>query len=206
MSESSVPFRDGEAARDVRGGAAARDAAHDGNAAPVPQEYLQPITDDSALELPDPDAVGRTMFDAPGSEDGSVTVLLPKDDIKHVPLQSLLRIHSREDGRTYLGIVVSGPFAEPDGLRADANVIVTTTVRGGIFMPQYHGRVRVEILGEEVGGQLVPPRFRPMPNSPVRLLDVEDKRRALRASGDLRVGTALGDAEIDVGKIGRAHV
>lgn len=166
---------------------------------PVPDDFLQPITDDAGVELPDPDAVGRTMFDTSGAEDGSVTVLLPKEQIPNVPLQSLVRIASREDARTYLGIVVSGPFAEPDGLRGDANVIVTTTVRGGIFMPRYHGRVRVEILGEESNGQLVPPRFRPLPNSPVRLLDAADKRAALQAHGDLRIGTAMGDDEIEVG-------
>ncbi|MGH3321766.1 MAG: ATP-binding protein [Streptosporangiaceae bacterium] len=185
MSESPVPLGD-------------RDD-YEGGVAPVPQAYLEPITDDSRLDLPDPDAVGRTMFDAPGAEDGSVTVLLPKEEIRKVPLQSLVRIASREDGRAYLGIVVSGPFAEPDGLRADANVIVTTSVRGGIFMPRYHGRVRVEILGEEKGGRLVPPRFRPLPNSPVRILEVEDRARALQAYGDLRIGTVLGDDDVQVG-------
>lgn len=165
----------------------------------LPAEYLEPLTDESRLELPDADAVGRTMFDAPGAEDGSVTVLLPKENIDEVPLQSLVRIASREDGRTYLGIVVSGPFAEPDGLRADANVIVTTTVRGGIFMPRYHGRVRVEILGQEMDGRLVPPRFRPQPNSPVRVLDTAEKRAALQTYGDLRIGTAMGDDDIVVG-------
>ena len=164
----------------------------------IPASYLEPITNDAQLAQPDPDAVGRTMFDTPGAEDGSVTVLLPKEEIAKVPLQSLVRIASREDGRTYLGIVVSGPFAEPDGLRADANVIVTTTVNRGIFMPRYHGRVRVEVLGQEVDGELVPPRFRPLPNSPVFVLNVEDKRKALQAFGDLRIGRVLGDEDVEV--------
>lgn len=166
----------------------------------VPEAFLQPITDDSGYEPSDADAVGRTMFDTPGAEDGSVVVLLPKEHIADVPLQALVRIASRDDGRSYLGIVVSGPFAEPDGLRADANIIVTTSVRGnGIFMPRYHGRVNVELLGEEFGGRLVPPRFRPLPNSPVRVLGAEEKREALQAYGELRLGTALGDDEIVVG-------
>jgi len=33
--------------------------------------------------------VGRTMFDSGQSEDGSVTVLLPKDEIVKVPTQAL---------------------------------------------------------------------------------------------------------------------
>src|SRR4051812_21606468 len=54
---------------------------------------------------PDPaevDAVGRTMFDVPGSKDNTVTVLLPKDKLTVVPSQSLLRIWSRADDKTYL--------------------------------------------------------------------------------------------------------
>ena len=70
-------------------------------------------------------AVGRTMFDMPSSKDNTVTVLLPADRIAKLPSQSLVRIKSRAranggDGRQYLGAVVQGPFAEPDGLRADA--------------------------------------------------------------------------------------
>jgi uncharacterized protein len=171
---------------------------HEDGVRPVPDNYLEPLTDSPRLEPPDPDAVGRTMFDTPGAEDGSVTVLLPKEEIAKVPLQSLVRIVSHEDGRTYLGIVVSGPFAEPDGLRADANVIVTTTVNRGIFMPRYHGRVRVEILGQESDGELLPPRFRPLPNSPVFVLDVEDKRKALQAFGDLRLGRVMGDEDVEI--------
>jgi uncharacterized protein len=164
----------------------------------LPREYLEAISDDAQLSQPDPDAVGRTMFDAPGAEDGSVTVLLPKDEINRVPLQSLVRIVSSEDNRSYLGIVVSGPFAEPDGLRADANVIVTTTVNRGIFMPRYHGRVRVEILGQESGGDLVPPRLRPLPNSPVFVLGVAETRKALQAFGDIRLGRVLGDEQVEI--------
>jgi uncharacterized protein len=168
---------------------------------PLPPGVLEPLTDVSRFQLPDEyrDEVGRTMFDTPGAQDGSITVLLPREEIAGVPLQSLVRITSPGDGRRYLGIVVSGPFAEPDGLRADANVIVATAVRGGIFMPRYHGRVQVELLGEEVEGQLLPPRFRPLPNSPVHVLGLDDKRRALRADGNLRLGVALGDEELDIG-------
>src|SRR5436305_1864093 len=78
-------------------------------------------------------AVGRTMFDTPASKDNTVTVLLPADRIGKLPSQSLVRVKSRAkdkggDGREYLGAVVQGPFAEPDGLRADAPIVVTTTV------------------------------------------------------------------------------
>lgn len=142
-------------------------------------------------------AIGRTMYDTPTSKDNTVTVLLPADNIGKVPAQSLVRIKSRPeekggDGRQYLGAVVEGPFAEPDGLRADAPIVITTTVRGATFMPRYHGRVQVEILGEEVDGVLEPPRFRPLPNSPAFILDQEETRTMMGLISDLELGYAVG--------------
>ena len=144
-------------------------------------------------------SIGRTMFDAPASRDDTLTVLLPADNVQQVPAQSLLRIRSHPDGRSYLGIVVAGPFAEPDGLRADAPAVVTTTVRGGIFLPRYHGRVQVEILGEELTeGVLGPPRFRPLPNSPAFVLSSEETAAVLRVQGSMRLGVAVGDDRIEL--------
>src|SRR6266699_2959907 len=101
------------------------------------------------------------------------------------PSQALVRIRSVPDSRKYLGIVIKGPFAEPDGLRGDAPIMITTAVRGGIFMPRYHGRVQVELLGEELGEVIIPPRLRPLPNSPVFVLDTEETSRTLRLGGDI---------------------
>ena len=142
-------------------------------------------------------SVGFTMYDTPTSKDNTVTVLLPADQIGKAASQSLVRIKSKSkerggDGRQYLGAVVQGPFAEPDGLRADAPLVVTTTVRGARFMPRYHGRVQVEVLGEEVNGTLVPPRFRPLPNSPVFVLDQEETSERLKLEGDVTLGLAVG--------------
>ncbi len=142
------------------------------------------------------DAVGRTMFDLPSSEDHTVTVLVPKETISSVPSQSLVRIRSMPDERRYLGIVVQGPFAEPDGLRGDAPIMITTAVRGGIFMPRYHGRVQVELLGEEVDGVLISPRLRPLPNSPVFVLDMASTAETLRLAGDIPLGVPVGYEEI----------
>ena len=68
--------------------------------------------------FPHPDdlgAVGKTLFDLPGSTDLTVTVVVPKDKLHAAPAQSLVRIKSRTDGRAYLGVVTAGPFAEPAG-------------------------------------------------------------------------------------------
>src|SRR6266478_979062 len=55
----------------------------------------------------------------------------------------------------------------PHQIAADSPIVVATTVQGKIFLPRYHGRAFVEILGEESEGQIIPPRYRPKPNSPV---------------------------------------
>ncbi|MEA2573006.1 MAG: hypothetical protein QOH93_304, partial [Chloroflexia bacterium] len=167
--------------------------------APVPSDILEQLDQDIAAsggEWQEPEeylgAVGRTMFDLPTSEDNTVTVLLPREEIGRVPSQSIVRVRSVGDGRVYLGIVVKGPFAEPDGLRGDAPIVITTAVRGGIFMPRYHGRVQVELIGEQVDGVIVPPRLRPLPNSPVFILDLGETVDILRLDGDVTLGVPVG--------------
>jgi uncharacterized protein len=171
---------------------------------PVPDKFSKSLSEEIDLaggefdEGPEFEgAIGRTMYDTPTSKDNTVTVLLPSDKISRLPAQSLVRIKSRDaekggDGRQYLGVVVQGPFAEPDGLRADAPIVVTTTVRGATFMPRYHGRVQVQILGEEVDGMMQPPRFRPLPNSPVFGLDDAETREMLGLINDIELGLAVG--------------
>jgi DNA helicase HerA-like ATPase len=168
-----------------------------------PEDLLRQVEQDVALaggELtPDPDrvgAIGATMFDLPGSQDNTVTVLLPREHAQRAPSQSLVRIKSG-DGRIYLGIVTAGPFAEPDTLRADSHLLVTVTARGGIYLPPYHGRVQVAIFGEELkGGVLVPPRLRPLPNSPVAALTRAEVAAVLRTAGDIRLGAVVGAGDV----------
>jgi hypothetical protein len=144
-------------------------------------------------------SVGRTMFDMPASKDGTLTVLLPKENIDTLPSQALVRIESLADKRTYLAAVVEGPFAEPDGLRADATPIVVSTVKGGLLMPAFHGRVQVELIGERLReGGVVPPRRRPKPNSPVFALDADETAEVLRLRGSLRLGLAEGFDDLPV--------
>jgi uncharacterized protein len=147
-------------------------------------------------------AVAFTHFDTPASEDHTVTILLTKENMDRLPLQTLVRINSLKDNgardRTYIGSVVAGPFAEPDGLRADSPIVVITTVQGKIFLPRYHGRASVQILGEEVEEQLIPPRYRPRPNSPVFPLDASETARMLRVGGDARLGLVVGQEDITV--------
>lgn len=173
-------------------------------ALPVPEEALRALDEDIVAGggpvQPWPGsegAIGFTMFDSPRSEDNSVTVLLSDEHLADAPSQSLIRIRSK-DGRSYLGAVVAGPFAEPDGLRADSSLLVTVVTRGGIFVPPYHGRVQAEILGEEREGTLVPPRYRPLPNSPVFVLGHSEVASVLHVEGDIQLGQVIGQEEVAV--------
>jgi DNA helicase HerA-like ATPase len=154
---------------------------------------------------PDPElvgSIGTTMFDLPGSEDNTVTVVLPKKSAQQAASQGLVQIKSRKngDGRTYIGMVTAGPFAEPDSLRGDSHMLVTVATHGGTYQPPYHGRVQVTILGEILpNGSLCPPRLRPLPNSPVFALSDEESAGVLKAAGDIRLGTVVGYKNVVVG-------
>jgi DNA helicase HerA-like ATPase len=153
-----------------------------------------------AADGPGEGVVGRTMFDLPGSEDLSVTVLLAQEQVQQAPSQALVRIVSRPDGRRYLGVVSAGPFAEPDSLRADSPVLLAVATHGAEYLPRFHGRLRVTLLGEELAdGSVVPPRLRPLPHSPVYRLDEAETTRVLKAGGDVRLGLAVGHGGVVVG-------
>jgi DNA helicase HerA-like ATPase len=142
-------------------------------------------------------AAGFTMFDTPNSDDNLIEVLVPKDRIERLPSQASVRIRSR-DGRVYLGTVVRGPYALPDGLRADAPPVVATALHGSVFLPEYHGLVSVELAGEERDGALMPHRFRPLPNSPVEALEDAEIEAFWKTGGNVRLGAAFGHEDLAV--------
>ncbi len=121
-------------------------------------------------------SVARTMFDAPNAEDDSVTALITEEDIPRVTRGSMVRIASydRKAERVeanYIGQVISGPFAVPDALRHDSTQLVLPAVNHAMLTPRFHGMVTIEVFGVEEDGQILPPMRRPIPNSPVFLLE-----------------------------------
>lgn len=148
----------------------------------------------SALDPELADAVGFTHFDTSSSEDNLVTVLLARDDLEQLASQTLVRIKSRDDKRSYLGVVVKGPFSEPDAVPPNSSMAIGVVVQGKKvqYTFDYHGRCEAEILGEESNGNLVPPRYRPRPKSPVFVLDEPESQRVLGVGGDLSLGLVVG--------------
>src|SRR5512140_353422 len=76
------------------------------------------------------DAVGFTHFDTTSSQDNLLTVLTMRDDIHQLASQTLVRIKSREDHRCYLGVVVRGPFSEPDTVSPSSTMAVGVVIQG----------------------------------------------------------------------------
>jgi DNA helicase HerA-like ATPase len=145
------------------------------------------------------EADGRTLFDTPQSEDGTVLAVFPQDRFERWRSQCLAHVHSTEDGRKYLAQVVRGPYAAPIGLPATAPALVITQVENALFTPPYHGWAVLAILNEVHDGQRLMPLYRPRPNSPVRLLGPEETRAALDCDGDLRLGQAVGQPDLFIG-------
>lgn len=139
-------------------------------------------------------AVGFTHFDTSSSEDNLITMLLARDDLQRLASQTLVRIKSRDDRRSYLGVVVKGPFSEADAVPPNSSMAIGVVVQGKKvqYTFDYHGRCEVEILGEESNGKLVPPRYRPRPKSPVYLLDQAESQTVLGVGGDLLLGQVVG--------------
>jgi DNA helicase HerA-like ATPase len=119
------------------------------------------------------------MFDRVGLSDSLVHVLLPEHEIATIPRNTFVRIlsvHPRtgEAIGEYIGVVASGPFAEPDALHAADTTLVVTAAHGAVLTPKYHGIAHVDVFAQRVDGVLIPPDRRPAPNSPVFKLDDAD--------------------------------
>jgi uncharacterized protein len=145
-------------------------------------------------------AIAMTMFDAPGAKDNVVVAIVPRDRMAELGSQQMVEIRSQTggDGRIYRGLVTEGPYSVPNGLAPDANPIVITAANGRPFIPDYHGRVYIEILHEMVRGTPMPPRHRPLPASPVFLLGVEETKAAYGLGGDVTLGIAYGHDDLEV--------
>jgi len=173
-------------------------------ATPVANGAIRPTPEKAIEELRtlrnpgmDPElaqAVGFTHFDTSASQDNLMTVLMTRADLHRLASQTLVRVKSREDKRSYLGVVVRGPFAEPDAVPANSTMAVGVVMQGKrlTYTFDYHGRAEIELLGEEISGGLEPPRFRPRPQSPVFLLDEEESSRVLGMGGALSLGVVVG--------------
>jgi hypothetical protein len=156
----------------------------------------------------------RTMFDRPTAKDGTVTVLVPEDEIGNMPRQSLVRIRSYDRRyktveAEYIGVVVAGPFSEPDAMAPDAPTLKVPAVHRAVLTPKFHGVANVEVIGLEVTPAgatkpvVIPAQRRPAPNSPVFLLEPSRIEQVLGlavapAERPVRLGLMEGVANVSI--------
>ncbi|MCL6647680.1 MAG: ATP-binding protein [Chloroflexi bacterium] len=158
--------------------------------------------------MSEPLAAGVVLFDTPASQDQVVTVIIPAAQLARLPNRTFVEIRTPTpraagvasrlsgDGRPRAvpraGWAPRGPTTDHDHSRPGAQ----------LFLPPYHGRAEVQVLGEwvEEGGQrlLRVLRFRPLPGSLVTPLPEVEVQRCLCAEGDLHLGRAVGYAGIGV--------
>ncbi|ATB40438.1 Bipolar DNA helicase [Cystobacter fuscus] len=133
----------------------------------------------SAVMEPDLDrAVGFIDFGPNAGNDNLLTVLTTRENLHLLASQTFVRVKSRADNHSSLGVVVRGPFS-------DSNAISD-------------GHVEIELLGEELGGKLVPSGRLPEPRSPVFLLEEGEGAAVLGMEGELCLGVVSGHDRMEV--------
>lgn len=137
-------------------------------------------------------AVAFVHFD-PGTPSSSmVEAMIHHDDLTKVHRGMYVHILSTKDGRRYSGRVVEGPFYGPDALRRDSTPVQFIILNQGqgkvLSLPEYHGWMQVELLGEERNGGLYGATRRPHPASPILPYDAELMEEMLHLGGNIRLG------------------
>lgn len=147
-------------------------------------------------------AVAFVHFDPASVGSHVVEALVHHDDLTKLHRGLYVHIHSKGDGRHYSGRVVEGPFYTPDALKRDSTPVQFIILNQGqgkvLSLPEYHGRVQIEILGEEREGALVGATRRPHPASPVLPYDASMMTDMLHLHGDIRLGALDGYRDVPV--------
>jgi hypothetical protein len=137
-------------------------------------------------------AIAFVHFDTPSTKSMMVEALVHTDDLTKIDRGLYVRIVSGKDGRQYSGRIVEGPFFDPDVLKRDSTpvqFIVMNQGRGKVLsLPEYHGRIQIELLGEDHNGILYGAVRRPHPASPVYAYDADKMAGMLHLAGDIILG------------------
>ncbi len=137
-------------------------------------------------------AIAFVHFDPSSAKSQTVEALVHFDDLNHIKRGLYVHIHSLKDGRYYTGRIVEGPFYSPDALKRDSTPVQFIILNQGkgkmLTLPEYHGLVQVEILGEEKDGVLSGIQSRPHPASPVKPYDTAMMEGMLGLHGNIILG------------------
>lgn len=137
-------------------------------------------------------AIAFVHFDPSAVKSHIVQALVHSDDLSNVHRGMYVHIVSIKDARRYSGRIVEGPFYNPDALKRDSTPVQFIILNQGqgkvLSVPEYHGWVQIEILGEERNSSLSGAVRRPHPASPVLPYDSTMMSRMLNLDGNIRMG------------------
>ena len=137
-------------------------------------------------------SIAFVHFDAPSTKSNMVEALVHRDKLTDIERGRYVRIQCNGDGKEYTGRIVEGPFFDPDALKRDSTpvefIVMNQSIGKILLLPEYHGRIVIEILGEEHNGTLLGAVRRPHPGSPVKLYDTAMMQNMLNLRGNICLG------------------
>jgi len=137
-------------------------------------------------------AIAFVHFDVTSPKNNIVEALVHQGDLIKIDRGLYVLIVSDEDQRRYSGRIVEGPFFDPDVLKRDSTPVQFIILNQGqgkrLSLPEYHGRIHVELLGEEVNGLLYPTTRRPRPASAVFSYQSSMMSDMLNLGGNILLG------------------
>jgi uncharacterized protein len=153
------------------------------------------MSTDHALEqraIASAKAIAFVHFDMTTPKNNIVEALVHQGDLIKIDRGLYVLIVSDEDQRRYSGRIVEGPFFDPDVLKRDSTPVQFIILNQGqgkrLSLPEYHGRIHIELLGEEVNGLLYPTTRRPRPASPVFSYQSSMMSDMLHLGGNILLG------------------
>ena len=145
--------------------------------------------------------LGFVAFDGQGTDNTSSGVLVSEELRRHFRRDTYVGIEDSEQGITFLGRVVQGPFHSPHEIGSDSAISRTTLLHPDRtqFRPTYYASGTIEILGEITDSEAVlPTSTRPRPYSKTFIYPADRLRRMLGLEGDMLLGSLLGYDEINI--------
>ncbi|MFE0148532.1 ATP-binding protein [Nonomuraea sp. NPDC059007] len=139
--------------------------------------------------------LGFVAFDGQGTDNTSTGVMVSEQLRRHFRRDAYVGITDTEQGITFLGRVVEGPFHSPHEIGPDSAISRTTLLHPDRtqFRPTYYASGTIEILGEVTDAEVVlPTSTRPRPYSQAFIYPSDRLRRMLGLEGDMQLGTLLG--------------
>lgn len=137
-------------------------------------------------------AIAFVHFDAPSSKSNMVEALVHRDTLTAIDRGRYVSIVCIGDNKEYTGRIVEGPFFDPDALKRDSTpvefIVMNQNVGKIPLLPDYHGRIVIEILGEERNGTLLGAVRRPHPGSPIKPYDTAMMQTMLNLKGQVCLG------------------